>query len=73
MALTGTQSLSTAKRVSIAAASGMPRKTATLVATVEYEILISLPLGLNTRMKSRETGAKSTICRRELTATRMAQ
>jgi hypothetical protein len=58
----------------MAAPRGMPRKTPTEVATVVYEMsMVDSEPGLKTRMKRREMGAKRTIWRRELTATRMAQ
>lgn len=55
----------------IAAPSGMPRNTATLLAAVEYWKTMLSPL--MTCMKKTPMGAKRTIWRRELTATRMAQ
>lgn len=59
--------------VMIAAPSGMPRKTATLVATVEYETDIVLDEWLMILMNNTARGAYSTIWRTELMATRMAQ
>ena len=51
----------------------MPRNTATLVATVEYETVISDFEWLMMLMKKIDIGAYSTICRIELMATRIAQ
>jgi len=59
--------------VMMAAASGMPRKTATLFATVEYWISMVLSERLMTLMNSSARGANSTIWSIELMATRMAQ
>lgn len=62
-----------ANRVTIAVPRGIPRKTATLLATVEYPIS-SVPSSLlMTLMKSRARGAYSTTWRIELIATRIAQ
>lgn len=57
----------------MAAPSGIPRKTPTLVATVEYDTLTPGPPWLITLMKRRASGAKRTIWRKEFTATRIAQ
>ena len=46
-----------ANLVTIAAPSGIPRKTATLIATVEYEIEIAEVEPLMTRMKNTASGA----------------
>ena len=51
----------------------MPRKTATLLATVAYETVTALSAWLITLMKRMARGAYKTICRIELMATRMAQ
>ena len=69
----GPASQRTTRRVSIAAPRGMPRNTATLVATEEYDmasVVVSPPM---IWMKKTASGAYSTICRIEFTATRMAQ
>lgn len=60
-------------RVTMAAARGMPKNAATLVATVEYEDEIGVSESLMTLMKKMASGANKTICRIELMATRMAQ
>lgn len=69
----GLTSFRIAKRVRIAAPRGMPRKTATLVAIVEYETLTVLPDLPMTLMNRRASGAYNTICSTELMATRIAQ
>lgn len=61
------------KRVSIAAPRGIPRKTATDFATVEYWMSKVPSSWEMTFMKSKARGAKKTIWRIELRATRMAQ
>ena len=62
-----------AMRVTMAAANGMPRKAATLVATVEYDGEMLDSEWLMTLMKKMARGANSTICNIELIATRIAQ
>ena len=62
-----------ANRVRMAAARGIPRNAATLVATVEYEGEIVEFEWLMTLMKKMARGAKSTICKIELMATKIAQ
>jgi hypothetical protein len=62
-----------AKRVMMAAARGIPKNAATLVATVEYEGVIVECEWLMTFMKKIARGANKTICRIELMATRIAQ
>lgn len=59
------------KRVRIAAPRGIPRNTATLLAAVLYSNVMVSPL--MTSMKNTPIGAKRTIWRRELMATRIAQ
>ena len=66
-------SLSTANRVMMAAPNGMPRNTATLVATVEYETFTAVEESPIIRTNRMASGAYRTICRMELTATRIAQ
>lgn len=61
------------KRVSIAAARGIPRKTATDFATTEYSMPKVPSSPEMTFMKRRARGAKKTIWRMEFRATRMAQ
>ena len=56
----------------MAAPRGMPRKTATLVATMEYEIDLAAESPLMTLMKRMASGSLSTICRSELTGTRFS-
>lgn len=60
-------------RVTIAAPRGIPRNTATLLATTEYDIEISSLEWLMTLINRRASGAKRTICSRELMATSIAQ
>lgn len=57
----------------IAAARGIPKKTATLDAIVEYENSAGPSAPEITEMKRTERGAKRIIWRRLLNATRMAQ
>lgn len=61
------------KRVMIAAPRGMPRKTATLVATVEYDTSREPSSPLITEIKNTDIGAYRAICSIELMATRIAQ
>lgn len=61
------------KRVMMAAARGIPRNTPTLVATTSYEMSLTPVWPLMTRIKKTASGAKRTIWRIELMATRMAQ
>lgn len=69
----GPASLRIEKRVIIAAARGIPRKTATLVATIEYETSRAPSSPLMMLMKKMAIGAYRAIWRIELIATRIAQ
>ena len=69
----GPASLRIEKRVMMAAARGMPRKTATLVATIEYETSREPSSPLMMLMKKMAIGAYRAICRIEFIATRIAQ
>lgn len=62
-----------ANRVMMAAARGIPKNAATLVATVEYEGVIVECEWLMMLIKKIAKGANRTICRIELMATRIAQ
>lgn len=57
----------------MAAPNGMPRNTATLVATVEYETFTVVEEAPIIRMNRMASGAYRIICRMELTATSIAQ
>lgn len=57
----------------IAAPRGMPRNTATLVATVEYDTSREPSSPLITDIKNTDIGAYRAICSIELMATRIAQ
>ena len=53
----GLVSLRTANRVTMAAPNGMPRNTATLVATVEYEVFMVVEESPIIRMNRMASGA----------------
>lgn len=57
----------------MAAPRGIPKKTATLVATTEYEMVCAAVSPLITPIKRMASGAYNIICSSELTATRIAQ